>query len=159
MAKQMANKMVGVIIALVIGGILIGYLLPVGIGAVNSSTNETVDHEISVTEQIASGEVNATVTNVIDGASADVELEHVEDGTTVTNTVSVNTPTEFSLPGGDVNVTVQSASTGTPDTATVSYEYKNYGWSDGSKSLYGLLPLFLVLVPLVVVVGWAMRSM
>jgi hypothetical protein len=159
MAKQMANKMVGVIIALVIGGILIGYLLPVGIGAVNSPTNETLTQDVGSTYGIASGQINTTVTSVTDGTDATVELEHVEDGTTESNTVNVGSTTEYSLPGGDVNVTVSEANSGTPGNATVTYEYSEYGWSDGAKSLYGLMPLFLVLVPLVVVVGWAMRSM
>lgn len=158
MAKQMAQKMVGVIIALVIGGILIGYLLPVGIGAVNSPNNVTDTQDVSSTYQLASGQINSTVTEVNDGSNATIELVHVADGTTVTNTVDVSSSQSYALPGGDVNVTVDSANAGTPGNATVTYEYQNYGWSDGSTDLYNLLPLFFVLVPLVVVVGWAMQS-
>lgn len=70
--KQMTSQAVGVILALVIGGILIGYVLPIGINAILSA-----------------------------------------------------------------------------DTSS---------WGTAETDLFELLPLFFVLVPLVVVVGWAMDA-
>jgi ABC-type Na+ efflux pump permease subunit len=151
--------MVGVIIALVIGGILVGYLLPVGIGAVNSPTNETFNQEEGVTYEVAGGQINSTVTTSSAGSTATIELVDTETGDTVSSTVNVGETLEYELSGGTVNVTVDSVNSGSPNTVEGTYEYQNYGWSDGAKSLYGLMPLFFVLVPLVVVVGWAMRSM
>jgi hypothetical protein len=70
--KQMTNQAVGIILALVIGGILIGYVLPIGIDAIFAA-----------------------------------------------------------------------------DTSS---------WGTAETQLFELLPLFFVLVPLVVVVGWAMDA-
>lgn len=71
-AKQMTNQAVGIILALVIAGILVGYVLPIGIDAIFAA-----------------------------------------------------------------------------DTST---------WGSAETQLFELMPLFFVLVPLVVVVGWAMDA-
>lgn len=70
--KQMSRNAVGIVLALVIAGILVGYVLPIGINAI--------------------------------------------------------------------------------------FEADTTGWGDAETQLYQLMPLFFVLVPMVVVVGWAMDA-
>lgn len=160
MAKQKVKAMVGIIIALVIGGVLIGYLLPIGVSSVNTPATVNQTQDVGTTYQLKSGLINSTVNSVVDATSATITLEDTESGTTEQNTVNVDSTTEYTLQGGNVNVTVNSASSGTPGTAEISYEIPNdYGWGDGAQGLFGLLPLFIVLVPLIVVVGWAMKSL
>jgi hypothetical protein len=160
MAKQKVKAMVGIIIALVIGGVLIGYLLPIGVSSVNQPDTVNQTQDVGTTYQLKSGLINSTVDSVTDATDATITLEDTESGTTEQNTINVGSTTEYTLPGGNVNVTVNSASSGSPGNASLTYEIPNdYGWGDGAQGLYGLLPLFIVLVPLVVVVGWAMRSM
>lgn len=158
--KQKAKSMVGVIIALVIAGVLIGYVLPIGVGSVSTTENTTINQDVG-TEYSVETQLNSTVTAVTDATDATVELTDLSaGGATTSNTVSVGSTTTYSLSGGDVNVTVNSATSGTPGNASVTYEHPNdFGWSDGSQQLFGLVPLFLVLTPFVVVIGWAMKSM
>lgn len=158
MAKQKVKAMVGVVLALVIAGVLIGYLLPIGINSVEQPETINQTQDVSVTYEI-DAQLNSTVTSVNDGVNATVELYDESSDTTQSQTIDVGNTATYSLPGGDVNVTVNSATAGSPDTADLTYEVPNdFGWDDSAKSLFGLLPLFLVLVPLVVVVGWAMDA-
>jgi hypothetical protein len=158
MAKQKVKAMVGVVIALVIAGVLVGYLLPIGINSVTQSETINQTQDVGTTYEI-DAQLNSTVTSVSAGVNATVELYDESSGTAQSQIIDVGSTATYDLPGGDVNVTVNSASSGSPDTADLTYEVPNdFGWDDGAKSLFGLLPLFLVLVPLIVVVGWAMRS-
>lgn len=158
MAKQKARQAVGVVLALVIAGVLVGYVLPIGIGAVNSDQTVTTNQSVGNSVEVAPG-LNSTVTSATDGTSATVELTDTTTNSTqtVSNTVSVGSSETYQMNGGNVTVTVDSA---TSSSADVTYQLEQeYGWGDGASAIYGLMPLFFVLVPLVVVVGWAMRSM
>jgi hypothetical protein len=159
MAKQKVKAMVGVVLALVIAGVLIGYLLPIGVSSVESDETINQTQDVGTTYEV-DAQLNSTVTSVTDGTDATVELYDESSDTTVSKTVAVGSTVNYQLPGGNVSVTVNEANSGTPGNASLTYEVPNdFGWDDGAQSLFGLLPLFLVLVPLVVVVGWAMRSM
>lgn len=158
MARQKVKAMVGVVLALVIAGVLIGYLLPIGINSVEQPETINQTQDVSTTYEI-DAQLNSTVTAVSDGANATVELTDLSSSTTQSQTIDVGSTASYDLPGGTVNVTVNSATAGSPGTADLTYEVPNdFGWDGGAKSLFGLLPLFLVLVPLVVVVGWAMDA-
>lgn len=158
MAKQKVKAMVGVVLALVIAGVLVGYVLPIGINSVESPDTFNETQDVSVTYEV-DAQLNSTVTSVNDGVNATVELYDESSDTTTSQTIDVGSTASYDLPGGTVNVTVNSATAGSPDTASLTYEVPNdFGWDDGAQSIFGLIPLFLVLVPLVVVVGWAMKA-
>lgn len=156
--KQKIRGAVGIILALVVAGVLIGYILPIGIGAVNEPIQSTQTQDIGETYNVSSN-LDSEVTSVTDGTSATVALTDTEAGETQSQTVNVSENGTYNLPGGDVTVTVNNATSGTPSTAELTYQVpSDFGWSSGAQSVYGLIPLFLILAPLVVIVGWSMDA-
>ena len=161
-ANAQARKILGVLIALLIGGVLVAQLLPVGINQVNEPTvvNETIDN--GTTETIISGKLNATVVETNASASPQnttIQLTDLTASESVTHTIDNDTTQTFALSGGDVNVTVTDITAGSPDTVSASYSVPtDFAWSDSSQAIWAIIPLFLVLVPLAVFAGWAMDA-
>lgn len=142
------------VVGVLVVGVLMAFILPVAITSFNDDSERTINQSTSQSYEVTS-DLNSTVTGVTAGTSATVELNHTADGTTVSNTVNVGSNTTYSMPDGDVTVTVDSSDTG---SAVVSYEYPDtYGWSDGSASLYGLLPLLFIVGAVLFVVYKAMQ--
>lgn len=162
--KREMTALIGVIVAITFGGIIISALLPVGINQINEDDtyNQTL---VEGTEtEIINGKLNATVTSSSTTTSPDqatIELKNVVDDNTASNTVQNGTTTSYTLDGETINVSVTDVdSTVSPNETTTSITVPpDFGWSDTSKTIWALFPLFFVLVVLLVVIGWAMRAM
>lgn len=153
---KIANKMITVILGIVIAGLMLGFVFPTGLNAINEDPSYTVNS--SVSEQISvDTKINATITDATSGTSATVQLTDTETGDTESKVINVGeNATYTTLPGGEVSATVNSA---TATSAEVTYQPdKDYGWSDGSKSIYSVLGIFFVIVPLVVLAKMAMKA-
>lgn len=142
------------VVGVLVVGVLMAFILPVAITSFNDPSERTINQSTGQSYEVTA-ELNSTVTSTSAGTSATVELNHTEDGTSVSNTVNVGSNTTYSMPDGDVVVTVDESNSG---SAVVSYEYPDsYGWDDGSSSLYGLLPLLFVIGAVLFVVWKAME--
>lgn len=138
------------VVALVMGLIIIAAVLPVAMDAFYEDKSQQLTQDESETYQVAGLiETNATDVNTVDG-EATIELNR--SGTTASNTVANGTTTTYTVDGHDVNVTVNDVSSGTPNTATVTYEYSaDAAWNGNTGDLYYLIPLF-VMIGLVIVI-------
>jgi len=142
------------VVGILVVGMLMAFILPVAITSFNEPSERTLNQSTNQPYEVTA-DLNSTVTSVSAGTSATVELNHTEDGTTVSNSVNVGSNTTYSMPDGNVVVTVDESNTG---SAVVRYEYPDsYGWDDGSSSLYGLLPLLFVIGAVLFVVYKAMQ--
>lgn len=158
--KQMTVKLVGLVLALVIGAVLIGNVLPVGINETTQDNTYNLTQDEGTEYVVVDGKLNSTVTASSAGSSATIELKDVETGTTVSNSVNVGSTVTYTVEGNDVNVTVNSVTSGTPNTVDVTYDVPpDYGWNDSTKSLWGLVPVFLILGALVLLAGITLRQM
>lgn len=156
------NKMTKIILGVVIAGLLLGYVFPVGLNAVNEDPTYTItsdeSEEVNVQERL-----NATVTSSDTTTSPDqatIKLEDLQTGTTETQTIENGSSAEYStLEGGTVNVTVTDVTSGSPNTVTADYTVEQgFAWDDNSQTIFGVLGIFLVIVPLIVLAKIAMRA-
>lgn len=140
-ARRGVLLIVSIVVAVIVGSVM----APVAIDQLEGDTTETLTQDVNTVYDV-NGELTSEVTAVTDGTSATVELNDTRTAGTTSNTVSVGSTTSYDLQGGTVNVTVNSATSGTPDTAEVTYEYdKTFAYSDGAASLWGILGLTIVL--------------
>jgi hypothetical protein len=157
---DLGQKMTMAVMGIVVAGLLLGYVFPVGLNAVNEDPTYslTVDEgtEVEVQERL-----NATATTV-DATNDEVTLQvkDTQTGTTESQTIQNGSTAQFStLEGGFVNVTVTDTNTGTPNSTTLDFEVEQgFAWDDSSKSIFSVLGIFLVLVPLVVLGRMAMQA-
>lgn len=152
--NDMVNRGTKLVVGVLIVGVLMAFLLPVAITSFNDPSQNTLNQTDNTGYEVTTN-LNSTVTATTSGTSATVELNDTESGSPVSKTVNVGSNATYSMPDGDVIVTVNSAET---DSASVTYEYPDtYGWDDGSASLYGLLPLLFVIGAVLFVVYKAMQ--
>lgn len=156
----LGNKMTKIILGVVIAGLLLGYVFPVGLNAVNEDPTYTLTQDEG-TEYVVQERLNATATTV-DATNDEVtlQLKDTQTGTTESQTISNgSTATYSTLEGGTVNVTVTDTTSGTPNTATLDYEVEQgFAWDDNSQTIFSVLGIFLVIVPLIVLAKLAMRA-
>jgi len=155
----MANKMTKVILGIVIAGLMLGYVFPVGLNAINENPTYDVTTEEGVQTQV-SGPLDVNVTSSTAGSSATVELINTNTGDTESNSVNVGETVEYTqIEGGTANVTVNSVESGTPNTIGLGIETNTgFGWSGASQSIFSVIGIFLVIVPLVVLAREAMNA-
>lgn len=155
--NQMATKVMSAILAVVIAGILIGYVFPIGLNAANSGGTANLTQDVN-TQYDVTDSVVSNVTGVsASGANFTVNDTDTAESASFTDVSAGNSKT-LSWQGGTINVTVENVDT-SADTATLKYEYpQTYGWDNAETDIYGLLPIFLVLVPLGVLAAFVMRS-
>jgi len=150
--------MTKVILGVVIAGLMLGYVFPVGLNQVNEDPTYSVTLDEGNEEVVQEG-VNTTVTSSTAGSSATIEVVDTQTGDNVTKTINVGDSAQYELDSGYVNVTVNSVNSGTPNTVNADYTVEQgFAWSDGSRSIFQILGLFLVIVPLVVLAREAMRA-
>jgi cobalamin biosynthesis Mg chelatase CobN len=151
-AQSTPRSAIILIVTIAVGIIVASVLIPVAIDEIEGDTTTTFTQDTSTTYEV-NGELNSTVTATTDGSDATVELNDTRTAGTTSNTINVGSTTTYSLQGGDVNVTVDSA---TSSGATVTYEYaKDYAYSDGASSLWGILGLAIVLGVMLYVISLA----
>lgn len=154
--KQMGRQGTAIILGIVVIGILLGYVLPIGIGAVTNPTEEVTFTQDVNTDVDINPLIVSNVTEVNDGVNATVELTDSDTQSTTTATIDQGSTQTLTLEGNDIDVTVDDT---TATSATLTYVIpSDYGWDSGSQSLFGLIPLFLVLVAVIAVIGFAMDA-
>lgn len=155
----MTVKLVGLVIALTIGAILIGNVMPVGITETTADDTYNLTQDEGTKYVVVDQKLNSTVTASSAGASATIELEDA-DGSTVSNSVNVGETVTYSISGDEVDVTVNSVTSATPNVIDVTYDVPpDYGWDSASQSIWSLIPVFLILGALVLLAGITMRQM
>jgi len=162
--KQMTAKLVGLVLALVIGAILIGNVMPIGINAVSEDvTSSNTTTAVGNTDAFANNRINVTIDSAASGTpdTATITVEDTINGDSKQKTVDESTSATFGLTGGDVNVSVSDVNTSpSPSEVTYQISYPNeFGWNDSTKGIWQLLPIFLILAALVLLAGITLRQM
>lgn len=149
------------IITLVIGGILIGYVFPVGMNAMNDTDEYTEQLEKGVETNITDG-VTAYVSAVNNTEGNCTILVNVTDDTTTTYTYDNFKPADSNETEdtdlGELTTSLDSVDDATHVTVTFVTE-KGFGWGSAERNIYGILGIFLILSILVVVIALVMKGM
>lgn len=164
MVNKDARKILAIVIALTVGGILIAQLLPVAISSISEDDTSTLTQDSGVEAVVVDGQLNSTSSNVDTTTTpnqADIKLKDVESGNTESKTVGVGNTKTFQPGDESVDVTLDSVDTSaSPNQTTISYSYpSDYGWDSGSKSIWALMPLFFVVAALIALAGLVLRAM
>lgn len=142
-----------VIAAIAIGGLVFAFLIPVAINEMEGDVSETLTQDTS-TERVVNSALNSTVTGTTDGSDATVELNATGDSA-VSKTINVGNEKTYSFSRGDVVANVTEA---TSSNATVRYEYpREFAFSDGARSIWGLISLAIVLAGVLMFIGYGLR--
>lgn len=145
---------VGIIVAILIGAILVGTLIPVGIGQVNDNDTTSLTQADNTSYEINS-RLTTNATNIdVTGDQATIEINTSDE--TISKTISNQSTETYSFTEGDVNATVDSVNSNSEVVVTYSYP-TSFGWSTGSSAIFSLLPLIFVLIPFIAVVAWIFR--
>lgn len=151
MAGKFMDKGVALAVTVLVVGILAAFLLPISIDTMNSPDNVELNQSVG-NEQEVTANLNAEVTN-IDSTNNDIDVTLRDTKAGVNKSVanlSVGSNATLSMPDGDVTITNNEQGT---DYALVNYEHpKDYGWSNGSQGLWGIIPMFFVLAILLLAV-------
>lgn len=135
-----AKKAVGLVVALVVGGLLAAFLMPIAIDAISGpeDVTNTLDTGETVTLQ---DDLNVTLDSTTSGTNATYTVTGGADS--ATTTVAVGGNQTVTVNGASVTISTSDA-TATNATQTIEYP-TDYGWGGGAASLWGLLPMVLVL--------------
>lgn len=152
----MADKAVNLVVGLFVAGIMIAFLLPVGIGAMTDAETATYNQSTSETVELQPG-LNATLDSTdTTGATDNATYTINASGDTSTVTVDNSTNTTVTVDGVDVTIEPQDIRSGSADT---QYEYPaTYGWGNGATSLWNILPVIIVLAGFLFLVGMAVKQ-
>lgn len=150
---------VKVVIALAVVGIVAAFLTPVAINALENPTSDTITQ--NTTEKVeVNPELNATLDSIgTSGTTDNATYSLTSGGQTITKTVDNGTNATYSFNRGDVVLTVDNVD-GVNSEATSTFEYpKEFAYSDGARSMWGLLGLAIVLAVFILVLGRGMSAM
>ena len=148
-----SRKAVALVVTLLVASLLGAVLLPTAINAMSGAEEATFTQDVDETVELQPG-LNATVTGVTDGTSASYTV--TAGGDSATTTVNVGANDTVTVDGVDVTI---SPSEATATNATTTYEYDGtYGWGSGAGSLWGILPVLLVLGLFLYIVAVALRQ-
>lgn len=139
----MTNGAVKAVIAIALAALLFAFLMPVALNAMEGTQDTTIEQEENVEYEVIAA-LNSTATDVSQ-TNSDVTVELNATGeSTQSNTINDGENATYTFDRGDVTVTVDSIANDTH--ATLSYEYpRDFSYSDGARSLWGLVALSLVL--------------
>lgn len=136
-----ADKAVKLVIALVVGGLMTAFLMPIAIGAIAGPEETTVTLNTSEQIELQPG-LNATLDSV-DTTADDATYTVTGGSDSATVTVANGTNETVTVDGADVTIEVTDVSTG---EATATFESPmTYAWGNGAGALWGILPVILVL--------------
>lgn len=150
-----AMKVVGLVVALTVGGLLAAFLLPIGIEALNGDDTRTIEQQFGDGfEPVGSGvESNLTDTNTT-ASTASYNVTY--DGDYQEVTVDEGSSSTVTVGGVDVTVSPESIAT---SSATSEYTFSNtVGWSSGAVALWGILDVILVLAVFLFFIGVALKA-
>ena len=148
-----ASQVVKLVVAVFVAGLMGAFLLPVALGAVADDPTEQFNQTTGETVDLNPG-LNSTLDSTTAGTSATYTVNY--EGTTTSTTVNVGSNTTATVDGVDVTIAVSSAQSG---YAVADYTYpKTAGWGSAG-SLWGILPVILVLAIFLFMVGLALKRM
>lgn len=149
-----SRKAVGIVVALLVAGLLVGVLFPVAINAISGPADTTVSQDTGETYQLSGPDLNATLDEVTEDTEATYTIETETDSETVT--VNLDETETATVDGYEVDVTPTEIGT---DSATTQYEYpRTYGWGGSASAMWGILPIMIVLAALLMFVQMAVRN-
>lgn len=144
------------IIGLVVALVVVSYVAVPAFGAVFDDTERAIEYQqdnpVDVTAEL---EGTATsVNNTTDEVTLELSNQNSTEVITLTGAGDNATAT---LPGGDVNVTLDSVS---GDTATVTHTFDSqFGWDAGSAALVAVLVIFVLVAVVAMVAGRALDAL
>ncbi len=144
-----------VIVGLLIIAVIAAFLIPTAVTELSGDETTTIDQDEGQTV-LLKPQLNATLNDVDDGdSSINVTLADTTTNNSVSATsIAVGANETVTLETYDI--TINNTANVDTDTATIRYEYpRDYGWDSGASSIFGLIPLLLVLVFLLFVIGKA----
>jgi len=151
---QMAQGAVALVIALLMIGLMGSLLLPIGLDAITSDTEQTITQNTSETVEV-NPELDATLDSVTDGTSATYTLNQ-SDGGEITKTVNLGANETFSFARGDVTVNLSSTTT---DSATSTFAAPpEFSFGDGARAMWGILDVIIVLGLFLFLIGIAVAG-
>lgn len=155
---QKGKAILSLVIGLVIAGLVIGLVFPIGMNSLHSdtvSTNTLSDGETVNVEPY----LNVTLNNVSDpDDTVNLTLNDTKNDVTYTvdNLALESSETvETDLGNVTVKFTEKVSSTSAKIEVTTS---SDFGWDDAEQDIYGILGIFLILAIIVALAGWAMKA-
>lgn len=150
-----AMRVVGLVVALTVGGLMASFLLPIGIDALNGDDAVTLDQQVSDGFDSVGSGIEADLTST-DATNSTASYNVTYDGDYQSVTVSEGSSSTVTVGGEDVTVSPQSISTG---SATTEYTFSStIGWSSGAVALWGILDVILVLAVFLFFIGVALAA-
>ena len=142
----------GLVLALVV----VSYVAVPSFGAVFEDTERTVEYQTDNPVELTA-ELEGTVTNV-NNTTDEVTLElSNQNSTEVVTLTGAGDNATATLPGGDVDVTLDSTGSG---TATVTHTFDaQFGWSAGTAALVGILVVFVLIAIVAMIAGQALDAL
>lgn len=149
-----AKSSVTLVVTLTVAVLMAAFLAPVAIDQLEDDASDTIRQDVGVTEDV-NAELNTTLDSV-DGTADSATYTLQSEGQSISKSVDNGTTSTFAFENGDVNVTVNDVNTGSPGNAEATYAYdKDFAYSDGASSVWGLLGLAIVLGIVLYLVGKA----
>lgn len=153
------DVIVGVVIVLTIFGLIAAIALPVALDAITDDATVTITQDNQTTEDV-NGALNATLDDVNGTDTNATYTLTQDDGTSIQKEINTTESRTFSFSRGDVVVTLDSITTGSPDQATATFAYnQEFAYSGGASALWLLLDVILVLGAFLFAVGIALKAM
>ena len=151
-----SNGIVAIILAVTVGLLIVGFLLPVGMQAYHNELptySRTLTVSGGITDICQTVSINLTATN----ASANATYAVYEAGTLIdTQLVTISTVGTFILPGGTVTIT-PTAITAAGATSSVMIP-QDFGWGSGESDLFGIIGILIMVALLLAFVGLAVSK-
>jgi len=158
-SRAVSSKMaVTLMVTLTVFGLIAAVGLPVAIDSIEDDQVDTLTQDIN-TDYDVNGELVSNVTAITDGADATIELNDTRTSSTTSKTINVGDNATYTLDGGDVDVGVESATSGSPDQATANYTYApEYAYGTGASSIWNVLGLAIVLAAFLFVIKVGLQA-
>lgn len=152
MARIDPGTAVAALLGVLIFAVVAAAILPSAIGTVEEPSDATFNQSTGDTVNVTAG-LDGTLDSISTG-TAQITLNDTQENEDATVSLDQgNNETVTTLPGGDV--TVNATEVGA-DYAVIQYTYPTeYGWDDSAGALWSLYPLVLILVPVGVLIGYA----
>ena len=152
-AQVSAKAAVSIVVVLAVAAIVTAFLLPIGVGALTSTSEVTQTTDELETESVTST-LNVTVDSVTTDTEAMLTLTVGEDSDQQTITES-GTET-FNVDGNAIDVTLDDAGDG---EITATYEIpRGVGWSAGASALWFIIDIMIVLAAFLFFIGVALKA-
>lgn len=153
-----AKGILTLVIGLVIAGLVIGLVFPIGMNSLHSDNVSTYTLDEGETVN-AEPYLNITLDDVDDpGDTVNLTLNDTKNDATYTVTdLALNSSKEFDTDLG--NVTVKFTDKVDSTTAKIQVTTgSDFGWNESERSIYQVLGIFLILAIIVAIAGWAMQA-